>query len=659
MEKHNSLYRTYRPSNFKDVAGHKNIVEILTSELKNNSFGHAYLFAGQRGTGKTSIARILAKAINCQNLQDGNPCDECDNCVSFNQNQFPDIYEIDAASNNGVDEIRNITNAVQTLPIAGKYKVYIIDEVHMLSKAAFNALLKTLEEPPAHVVFILATTEYDKIPQTIISRCQTFSFKKISNDALKERINFIAKEEGYTITEEAANEIYSLSEGSLRDALNVLEQLMIISNDTKNIDINKVKEIFYVATKDEKVNIIKNVINGEYTTIIDYFEKNKQQGMNFDVLTLALIKIIKELIEFKLTGDSKLLEDINEDDAQEFKNVPIEKLFTIADNLTDAYIKTKNNTASFDYILLSILKSIDNKDKKISIDTKPNVNEIEKPVVKFEQIPAIDNELIIATKAVQEPAMAIEEEPIELNQDDSFEEIEKNTEKTIASESPEDESLTFDSLSFTAETKAVIDANKIANNKNELIETQSEKAKKVANKTHIKYLISDLINVLMGVIEDKRPELRHELTDKIDSIFEVDDSDEFINKDKANSLASFFNTKVTAANNNEIIIITDTNSQADLINHELLNDSFRKELNNLLGQEYVVYAISANYWKESKITFSELKKQNLLPIYSREDVKNFYLNNKNVINGKNSEEDKELLKNASKLFDLDDINFGE
>ena len=196
-----SLYRKYRPKSFEEVVGQTVIIKTLQNSVKNNKLSHAYLFTGPRGTGKTSIAKILAKTINCENLEKSNPCNKCVNCTQINNKQFIDIIEIDAASNNGVDEIREINNKVNLVPSIGKYKVYIIDEVHMLTTGAFNALLKTLEEPTSHIIFILATTEPHKIPATILSRCQRFDFKKISQKEMINRIKIIIEQEKINIEE--------------------------------------------------------------------------------------------------------------------------------------------------------------------------------------------------------------------------------------------------------------------------------------------------------------------------------------------------------------------------------------------------------------------------------------------------------------------------
>ena len=221
-----ALYRKYRPKTFDDVVGQDVIVKTLKNSIKNDMVSHAYLFCGPRGTGKTSIAKIFAKILNCTNLKDLEPCNECVSCIQVNTNQNIDIIEIDAASNNGVDEIREIRNKITLVPANSKYKIYIIDEVHMLSGAAFNALLKTLEEPPSHVIFIFATTEPQKIPTTILSRCQRFDYKKISDSKIVERLKFIAKSEKINISDEALFEIARLSDGGMRDSISLLDQAL-------------------------------------------------------------------------------------------------------------------------------------------------------------------------------------------------------------------------------------------------------------------------------------------------------------------------------------------------------------------------------------------------------------------------------------------------
>ena len=239
-----ALYRKYRPSTFSDVVGQEHITETLKNELLEGKTVHAYLFTGTRGTGKTSCAKILARAINCTNLKDGNPCLECEACRLFENDENTDIVEIDAASNNGVDNIRELRDLIGFAPANSKYRVFIIDEVHMLSIGAFNALLKTLEEPPAHVVFILATTEVHKLPATILSRCQRFDFRRIDSEKICERIQHIASKEGLTVTDGAATLIASAADGGMRDALSILD---LCASGSKNIDEAVVESVCAMA----------------------------------------------------------------------------------------------------------------------------------------------------------------------------------------------------------------------------------------------------------------------------------------------------------------------------------------------------------------------------------------------------------------------------
>ena len=242
-----ALYRKYRPSTFSDVVGQEHITETLKSELSEGKTVHAYLFTGTRGTGKTSCAKILAKAVNCLNPNNGDPCLECEQCKAAANEENTDIVEIDAASNNSVDSIREIIDMIGFTPATSKYRVYIIDEVHMLSISAFNALLKTLEEPPSHVVFVLATTEVHKLPATILSRCQRFDFRRIDSDKICERIQYIAEKEGLTVTDEAATLIAAAADGGMRDALSILD---LCASRTKNIDEADVESVCAMAGND-------------------------------------------------------------------------------------------------------------------------------------------------------------------------------------------------------------------------------------------------------------------------------------------------------------------------------------------------------------------------------------------------------------------------
>ncbi len=255
-----ALYRKYRPETFSDVVGQEHITETLKKELQENKIVHAYLFTGTRGTGKTSCAKILARAVNCINPKNGDPCLACDQCKAFGSDQNTDIVEIDAASNNGVDNIRELRELIAFAPANSKYRVYIIDEVHMLSQGAFNALLKTLEEPPAHVIFILATTEVHKLPATILSRCQRFDFRRIDSEKIVERIQYIAENEGLAVTDEAAMLIASAADGGMRDALSILD---LCASASKEIDEATVESVCAMAGNEYLISLTDCIKNND------------------------------------------------------------------------------------------------------------------------------------------------------------------------------------------------------------------------------------------------------------------------------------------------------------------------------------------------------------------------------------------------------------
>ena len=293
-----ALYRKYRPNNFDDLVGQSEVASIIKNEILNNKISHAYLFSGPRGTGKTSTAKIIARMINCSDIsKDGIPCDKCDSCLNFSSSS--DIVEIDAASNNGVDEIRELRDKVNLVPTFGKYKIYIIDEVHMLTTQAFNALLKTLEEPPSHVIFILATTEFHKIPITVVSRCQKFQFLKFSNDDIVLRLKNIAEIENILVNDEVLYEIARLSDGGLRDAINMLDQL----SSFKDIEltIQDVYKLNGVISYEEFKEILNFVYLNDIISIVNFLENVDKNGKSFDRFIEDLISFLKDVLVYKNT----------------------------------------------------------------------------------------------------------------------------------------------------------------------------------------------------------------------------------------------------------------------------------------------------------------------------------------------------------------------
>ena len=295
-----SLYRKYRPKSFSDVVGQEVVVDILKNSIINNKIGHAYIFSGPRGTGKTSVAKIFSKAVNCLSPNEGDLCGKCEIC-KLNFDEEIDIIEIDAASNNGVDEIREIRNNVKLLPVHLKYKVYIIDEVHMLSSSAFNALLKTLEEPPENIIFILATTEFNKIPATVVSRCQKFDFKKLTEKQINDRINHILKKENRKLNKDIVEVISKISDGGLRDAINLLDQILSIEKD--EITLDDLYNLIGDVSEDEIINLLNNIVNYDVKSVLEFIDNVYNSGKNLLNICDRLQLLIRNIIIFDNTKD--------------------------------------------------------------------------------------------------------------------------------------------------------------------------------------------------------------------------------------------------------------------------------------------------------------------------------------------------------------------
>lgn len=311
-----ALYRKFRPLKFEEIVGQEHITRTLKNQIIAGRVGHAYLFNGGRGTGKTSAAKVLARAVNCLNPQEGEPCNECEICKAALSGSLTDIVEMDAASNNSVEDIRSIREEVNFLPTLAKYRVYIIDEVHMLSTGAFNALLKTLEEPPAHVKFILATTEPQKLPATILSRCQRFDFKKISNEDIIKRLEYVSKESNIEITKEALNIIAVLSEGAMRDALSILERCL--QDGETNIDEDKIKDLVGIPKLTYINAIVKSFIEYNVEEAIKFVDIVLNEGKDLNNLLWEMIKYVKDILVYKATGK---LEIYSQEEIDEIKRL--------------------------------------------------------------------------------------------------------------------------------------------------------------------------------------------------------------------------------------------------------------------------------------------------------------------------------------------------
>ena len=391
-----ALYRKYRPQKFEDVVGQKVIVKTLCNAIINNKITHAYLFAGPRGTGKTSIAKIFAKTINCEHLSNLTPCDECLSCTQFNNKQTVDIIEIDAASNNGVEEIREIKNKVNLVPTNGKYKVYIIDEVHMLTTAAFNAMLKTLEEPPKNVIFILATTEPHKIPLTILSRCQRYDFKKLSNNEIVERLQFIVNNEQIKVEDGVLNMIAEISNGGMRDSIGLLDQLITFCDDI--IKINDVHEINGSIDNEQIFVFTKMMLSKNYNEVYSLLNKYSENGKNLSKILESIIEYLKNILiyincpnYFENNIDKAKYEEIlkftNENEIyiyvdnflETLKNIKLEnnKKLLIELSLIKIYNSLKNNNKIVEKVIVKTdNKIIEKKEITVTPDITDNIKKI-------------------------------------------------------------------------------------------------------------------------------------------------------------------------------------------------------------------------------------------------------------------------------------------
>ena len=402
-----ALYRTYRPSTFDEVAGQEHIVKTLKNALATNKLAHAYLFAGPRGTGKTTMAKLLAKALNCEQGI-GCQCNECDNCQAIINGTHPDVLELDAASNNGVDEIRDLIDKVKYGTILGRYKVYIIDEVHMLTAGAFNALLKTLEEPPEHVIFILATTEPHKILPTVLSRCQRYDFTKLSDENIKERLKTVLEKEGVNYNEEAIDIIISLADGGMRDALSILDQVLAYSGN--KLEVQDILDIFALESKEEKIALLTSIINKNVSDVLNRINRYIALGTDIKRLTDDLLLILKDILIYQSSRNVSCLESLNEQEARDFfKYLDIDETLKMIDIIMEAQKNYKNVTSIIPLFQVTLLKLVTVKKDGTLVEKVLEPEAKEEKVIKPESVKEVKPEPI---KVQEEPKPAPKQEEI-------------------------------------------------------------------------------------------------------------------------------------------------------------------------------------------------------------------------------------------------------
>ena len=402
-----ALYRTYRPQTFEEVAGQEHIVRTLKNALATGKIAHAYLFAGPRGTGKTTMAKLFAKALNCDEGI-GHQCNQCENCIQIMEGSHPDVLELDAASNNGVDEIRELIDKVKYGTILGRYKVYIIDEVHMLSTGAFNALLKTLEEPPEHVIFILATTEPHKILPTILSRCQRYDFNKVSESDIKERIRTILLNEDVEYVDDAINLIVNLADGGMRDALSILEKVLAYSGNQLNVQ--DVLNIFALESKEEKIKLIHSIVNHDMSDVLSRLNNYVTKGTDIKRLTEDLLVILKDVVIYNSSNIPNYLESLKEEEARELSyiisNEQALKMISVLMETIKDYKNVTSINPLFEITLIKLTSLDESPRTVVKEQPKPVVQEPVKPVVFEAPKPEVKPEPI--PEPVPEP---VKEEP--------------------------------------------------------------------------------------------------------------------------------------------------------------------------------------------------------------------------------------------------------
>lgn len=471
------LYRKWRPSSFSDVVGQEHITVTLANEVKENRLAHAYLFTGSRGTGKTTCAKILSKAVNCLNPKDGNPCNECEICVGIDKGTILDIAEIDAASNRGIDDIRALREEVSFTPAKAKYRVYIIDEVHMLTIEAFNALLKTLEEPPSHVIFILATTEVHKLPSTIISRCQRFDFRRISPVSIAERLEFITESEGAKITRDAALLIARIADGGLRDAISLLDRCISVSSD---ITADVVAKAAGIAGRDYLFKMADAICRKDVDSILSILDELHNSSLDSDRLVTELVAHFRDIMIVKTVENPLDLIVCTEDELKTLKSLANsltdEAIFRIINILTETAEKLRRSANRRALAELALIKICSEKDEKDLDSLLARIAALEKELASLKQNgfvsaphtePAYkaENKLIqkkaedahqTAAQTVNDDAFGFEEEdspepsPFELDNEPSFFDESFNNEidtppfDADIAPAPEEESIPFD-----------------------------------------------------------------------------------------------------------------------------------------------------------------------------------------------------------------------
>ena len=577
-----ALYRTYRPQTFEEVAGQKHIIRTLRNALANNKIAHAYLFCGPRGTGKTTMAKLFAKALNCEQGI-GHQCNECSNCKEIIEGSHPDVIEIDAASNNGVEQVRDLIDKVNYLPLKGKYKVYIIDEVHMMTANAFNALLKTLEEPPAHVIFILATTEPHNIIPTILSRCQRYDFTKVADADIEQRMMTILEKENVQYDKAAVRAIISLADGGMRDALSILDQILAYSNNT--LSVSDVYSIFGLISTQEKIALIQDINAAEVSKTLEKVKSFSEGGIDISRLTQDILEILKDVLIYKKTRENTELSILNEEDAEALANsIETRKLHEMIATFLKLQLdfKTASNVKTlFEVALLKLLTYEDVSDAVPVRKPEPKVEKVEpKPEPKPEPvIETVKPEPVVEAPVVVQPD-PIKEEPKPAQQP-APQPVKKEEPKKV--EPVVDETVAPDWL------------------------VDDDFEKKSVENTGEKYEFDDDLIIKLMVVGDK--ELRKSVTSRWDEL------NAYLGHPTFGDLVALLKDgSPLVVTNNCILLVYDFEKLASKVNVKTNADRMSEILKMMLGRNMFVYAVSRSDSTRLVKAYQNLRQINRLPL---------------------------------------------
>lgn len=544
-----ALYRTYRPQTFNEVTGQEHIVTTIKNAINENRIAHAYLFCGPRGTGKTTIAKLLAKAVNCTGTP--KPCDDCENCRAIAAGDHPDVIEMDAASNNGVDEVRSLIETVGYAPINGNYKVYIIDEVHMMSTGAFNALLKTLEEPPKHAIFILATTEPHKVLPTIISRCQRFDFTKISSEDIVSRLADILKNEDFDYDEDALRLIADLAQGGMRDALSILEQCIAFSN---NLTVDNINRIYGILSNSKKIDFVKRILAKDIKSVLDLTEQLTSSNIDIKRLTYDLVDVLKDIVIYKNLNDSGSLFVLDKNSAESINSyITADECFNFIDILMDTaskYNQTLNPGIYFEIAMLKLCNKVKS-EKKVAVDI---VKEID---ARAEITPVEPNVEIVIDSSEHEQAAEMEYVEYDL--------MPEQPKANVSRETNINDGIAY---SKPAPTQ------------------------------------NDILNILVQAKKTQRDEIKERWS--VISRYQY-------NLNTAKYASMLINGEVVAACGSAFVVSFEHQVEANMVNAQDNYYELKRFLKEVLGEEFDYIAMDSQSWIDMRNRFIDLKRRGELP----------------------------------------------